>query len=803
MVNVHVPFKFNNPMTCLPPAFADCGEIYVLNDLGDYFGEPEITVCPDLFDLDETQEDFRDQCGIGDIVRYFYLRDKSGNLIQNCSQTITVGGQTGIDYGMIDWPENFDTTIVCDGADLDPEFLPDSLGKVVLPDASCTLTSIKHADTIVSAGLNSDACYKIFRTWKVLDWCDKRDGSFKLHTYEQVIKVSNDVLPSILSSCNDTIISSIDVDCANVYIELPLFAEDDCTAGEDLNYIYRIDTFHTGKINIVGSGSTISGSFPIGIHKVFWEVNDGCGNVASCDYLFEVRNEKEPVPKCKNISVPLTEMYLDMDADPDTILAMITPQHIDLGSNHPCKYDVRLSFSEDVLDDTLYFNCSNIGDTLIGLWVTDVFGNNNVCYATVRITDSLDLCGSKDDMRGIANIEGIVGDRYDAAVEGVEVSLIGSEMPSFKTNSSGGYAFENMTYGGNYIIKPQKEDDVLNGVSTLDLLLIQRHILGLNEFDSALDYIAADINDNGKLSATDILVLRKVILGIYDDFPDNTSWKFVDKAFDFADHSLWNEEWPSEYRIIDLNEDMAVDFTGIKIGDVNGDAIANSRQSIGTRSTENWILEISDVPLYENESFEIPFYGNIEEVKGIQLALQLEGCYNLTLESGIMDIKDDEYHSTNDMLKLSHINLESIEEAGSDLLFILKGMSSVNASASELFSGGLNQNFSEVYIGSNLEKHGVAFNWRNAVTDHLILNQNAPNPWRTQTIVRFNMPKSGEASFVIRDMVGKSVFSRNAFYNRGDNNIMITNDELPVSGVLIYEIKFDDQVLTRKMIHLN
>jgi len=55
-------------------------------------------------------------------------------------------------------------------------------------------------------------------------------------------------------------------------------------------------------------------------------------------------------------------------------------------------------------------------------------------------------------------------------------------------------------------------------VSVLDLILIQRHILGLQEL-TGIDLEAADVNDDGRVSSLDLVVLRRGILGQIEDFP--------------------------------------------------------------------------------------------------------------------------------------------------------------------------------------------------------------------------------------------------------------------------------------------
>ena len=84
--------------------------------------------------------------------------------------------------------------------------------------------------------------------------------------------------------------------------------------------------------------------------------------------------------------------------------------------------------------------------------------------------------------------------------------------------------------GGSGIhVTPSKNINILNGITTYDLLLISRHILGVGPFDVPSKFIAADINKNNQVTTFDIVELRKMILGIYTDFPANKSWRFIPK----------------------------------------------------------------------------------------------------------------------------------------------------------------------------------------------------------------------------------------------------------------------------------
>jgi hypothetical protein len=71
-----------------------------------------------------------------------------------------------------------------------------------------------------------------------------------------------------------------------------------------------------------------------------------------------------------------------------------------------------------------------------------------------------------------------------------------------------------------------------NGVTTYDVALISRHILGIQEFTEPFTLLAADVDNSGEIDALDMIYIRKLILNIIPTFPNNVnSWRFVPQYF--------------------------------------------------------------------------------------------------------------------------------------------------------------------------------------------------------------------------------------------------------------------------------
>jgi len=117
------------------------------------------------------------------------------------------------------------------------------------------------------------------------------------------------------------------------------------------------------------------------------------------------------------------------------------------------------------------------------------------------------------------------------------------------------------------VVKSSNAFDYLNGVSTLDLVLIQRHILQIASLDNSCKIAAADVSNEGRLTVVDLVELRRLILGTYATLPNAPSWKFMH----FVDGELVDLEFDK-----DLFPLQDLEIRAIKIGDVNGSAIGGN-----------------------------------------------------------------------------------------------------------------------------------------------------------------------------------------------------------------------------------
>jgi len=833
MVEVEVQDKLPPTITCPPDITVSCTLDFDTDDLS-MFGtvhtdeadrveiiidDPAISDFPINYgldgvtgdncvvDIDVTVVKKINACNVGEITRLFIAEDAGGRTT-SCIQRITITRVDSFDQDNIIWPLNFEARdIGCDAGTLPPDSLPPLMDRPTFIESDCDDIAVSFRDEIFTFDNSETACFKILRTWKVIDWCGSIDDgaggvTFPQFTHTQVIKVFNDVAPTIISDCGPVQICTFDDECADGFIDLTFLAEDDCTPQDELKYSYRVDAFSDGSFDITGSGNDASGNYPVGRHTIRWTAEDGCGNEVSCTQEFAIANCKKPTPVCHGLVTVLME---------STGTVEIWANDLDKGSYHVCDaIKVFVSFSPDSLVLNRTFTCDDLGDNEVMLWVIDEFGNSDFCTVTVEIQD--DNNSNACDGFGDGDIMGLVTTENDEAVADVNIALEGSTLPSQMTDTDGMFAFGNMPFGGSYNVVPYNNDFPLNGISTFDIVKIQKHILDIELLDSPYKIIAADVNNSQEVTALDIIELRRLLLGYYTEFQNNTSWRFVDSRHDFRDpQDPWSTVFAENYFINPFDEDMMeADFTGVKIGDVNGSADTDGLLSTEDRTDGEMIVHIAEKKITAGEKLEIPVQIlGAEAIASYQYgwnfdpqALRYEGVTSNVVST------DDTYFGTM-ATEAGHLSTlwygvyEEDQLRSEDAIYTMTFTAMQDGYLSDYLqiSSDLIQSEgtdrSEQLLDVTLQYRGE--------TEELIgvvLNQNRPNPFSDKTDISFVLPQAAEATISILDVTGKIILAKTGYFDKGLNVVTIEANQLSSEGVMYYRLETEDFVQMKPMILL-
>lgn len=750
-------------------------------------------------DITVTNEAFLDKCGRGYIQRVWRAADSNGS--NSCVQYIYIENFHPITSESIIFPPDFlglECALGTDPDDLEPPY-----DRPVIYEDHCDLVGINYTDVVFT--IVEEACFKIFRTWKVIDWCRYAEyGGLVLNVnyweHTQILKVTNQFGPEFLTD-QPTIVTCNNLDCGGMSLELIQQAEDDCTPDGELHWGYAVDLNNNGTIDLGpygGFGATInaSGTYPLGYHRVIYTFEDRCGNQTVREQYLDLKSCKDPTPVC----------YHGLSTDLNKGQVILWATDFDAGSYHLCGTPFTLSFSPDVNDVTLVLTCEHVGQQVpVTIYATDINGNQDFCTTYVLVTDNFGFCPENGILTG--TIMGNVSTEVSDNVLDVEVNLAGSALLPIHTDQTGIFTFPAMPIGQSYVVEPEKDGDYKNGVNTLDLVDIQKHLLGIRELDTPYKRIAADANNSKSITAVDLVELRKLILGVYAALPDNTSWRFVDKGYEFPDpYNPWMQPWPEKVTFDPLPHGVhRADFFAVKIGDVNNTVKANAKSLIPRGSGRTFELVVEDRTVAEGEFIEIPVYAASEEtLEGMQFSFDMSGALRLMgVVAGQLDVADENFGwLQNRVLTSSWNNALGRRTATDAPLFTLVLEAAKSGRLSEQLSMTASPTTPEAYTADN-EIVDVALTFRGTEDRYdFALLQNEPNPFTGLTQIGYVLPEGGEAILTLFDVTGKQLYSRTIESVKGLNKIELHKDQVGAQGMVYYQVQFQGYTATKKMLIL-
>ena len=698
------------------------------------------------------------------------------------------------------------------------------------------------------------ACYKLVNHWTVINWCEYEPNNPSwngegIWEHTQIIKVTDETTPEILDCapqmyavndhtdededgiiCEGKIIltnSAFDEgsdNCPTSWLKWTVLVDLWGDGTTDLEYSSFLPPFDSQYNDTNGNGipdkyvaptangeevqialPDIEGS--MSNHKVIWKVTDGCLNNTTCESSFMVVDKKAPTPYCIDISSAVME---------GSGFVELWAIDFNLGSYDNCTSDENLRYTfTDVApeNDPLYdptqrssskeFTCDDVENSPVEvmMYVWDEKGNADFCLVNLTLVDNNGACG---DMRSIS---GEINTEYGDGVADVEVGLH-SNLPEYPrvnpSNDEGAYVFVSTPANVEYMIDGTKDIDYTNGVSTLDLVKIQRHILELESLDSPYKVIAADINGDEQVKASDLLELRKLILGIISDLPNNESWRFVNAEQEFVD--IFNP-WPIDEEIeTGLLTDTLRDqnFIAVKIGDVSGNAIPNFTtvsSEVRSDKTIGFIYTNRDVITDEDIQVEVRAE-DVSDIFGYQFTMELNDLTFIDVIPGKLNVTAQNIGVLSDnVVTYSYNTPQPVSVNKDDVLFTLHFKAQRAGLLSKFIKLSDKVVTNEIYLGDELEIRRVNLK---SDDDHIeyenYLYQNEPNPFKEETVIGFELAKAGNVTLNITDTNGKLVKSYETYGTRGYNEILVSGKDLGTSGVLYYRIESEDFIESRKMI---
>ena len=220
-----------------------------------------------------------------------------------------------------------------------------TLGTPVTSD-NCSVASVTNdAPAIFPIGTTTV-------TWTVTD------GSGNVTTATQLVTVVDQTAPTAFAPANVTVSSNNFCEATGVDLGMPI-ATDNCT----------------NNLTITNNAPA---TYPLGTTTVTWTITDAAGNVTTVDQTVTVVDETAPVVLLANTSV-----ILDANG-----YAAVGFEDLNNGSYDNCGIaSVVISQSE--------FDCSNVGNNLVSVTITDNNGNQSSAQVMITVIAS-DACGGSN-----------------------------------------------------------------------------------------------------------------------------------------------------------------------------------------------------------------------------------------------------------------------------------------------------------------------------------------------------------------------------------------------------------------------
>lgn len=309
-------------------------------------------------------------------------------------------------------------------------------------------------------------------------------------------------------------------------------------------------------------------------------------------------------------------------------------------------------------------------------------------------------------------------------------------------------------------------------MTTQDIVLIQRHILGLQLLNSPYKLIAADVNNSQSITAKDVSDLRRLILGVTTDFIDHKSWKFVNASQVFADV---NHPWPyNENSAINQfsNDKLDNNFIAVKMGDVSGNARTSQFGNSQSRNSNVMELAVPDISFSLNDLVRVPVRLNAAHtIYGMQSEFNFDpsSLSFVDIESGAVKLDASNFISNgfaNGKMRMSWEQVNGIDANQTLFTLIFKASRKGELSRSMTL---MNNNFKAEAYGENTEAFDLSLKFydnNNVSTNGFYLFQNQPNPFSQSTNISFQLPRDGEVRLKVTDVDGRILMNLSQFINQ-------------------------------------
>lgn len=377
-----------------------------------------------------------------------------------------------------------------------------------------------------------------------------------------------------------------------------------------------------------------------------------------------------------------------------------------------------------------------------------IFRNSGVDLMQENVFEAMpfsEICGNATVAAdGLVNVH-----TSNADLAGVTISAVDADglvMNVATTTDLGFYTFDALPACQNIALAAELADDWTNGLDIFDMVDINLHLLGRQEFANPYQLLAADANGDNELDVLDITTIARQILGITTNILPAPAqpWFFVPAGYVFENPAYpFAEAYPTR---IDFSQvaptEINQGFVAMKRGDVNADAVLNvNNLPVGL------VVNLPDAIVTAGEERLVEVRISGKELAGFQLKLKTEG-----LE--LLGVAHTDLPAGNYRLEAGSLQLLNLEQDNAEHTVVLRVRPTLSGSVQGMFSLAENAGQS-VAVAANGSPLRVSLGAAAGANEALLESNVFPNPFANTITLKLAAPLKTAANLELLDVNGQ------------------------------------------------
>ena len=347
-------------------------------------------------------------------------------------------------------------------------------------------------------------------------------------------------------------------------------------------------------------------------------------------------------------------------------------------------------------------------------------------------------------------------------------------------------------------IVPSKTDQRLAGITTFDLALLSRHVLGIQLITSPYKLIAADVNKDGSIDGADMLFIRRLILHVDTVFRHVPHWIFIPKTYTIPAILPKLDSIPQAYYFNAYSSSLPnpFEFITIKMGDINNSFrdTTSFSNALGLRSNQpNMVLTTENLRIEAGKTYELNLRAaNNDKFIALQGTLGLKnknlGDLEIIESETLTHFGEQNTHKRQNQVAFSWNDVADKVFRKNETVFKIKIKAQFDGKLSDILT--MNDDLSEslVYTEGG-ETRKIELRFTEPAKDFYVY-QNEPNPFDDETSLKIEIKSKTEETtpikYAVFDENGHLLFQHSQQFGNGIYLLQLNANEMGLTKAGIY-----------------